>query len=132
MNYTDITYIVCYCIDKWHGCYVAYKLKLSGIQVKILSVSLSYERISYHPPQEHAGNIIGLSLWIDSDSMFSSHFADGCSTDNFHGHTQRSNPGPPECESDALGPLHNYVTLEGGWVVSLKTLRNVTWVGGCG
>ena len=29
------------------------------------------------------------------------------------------------------GSLHNYVTVEGGWVGSLKTWRNVTWVGGC-
>lgn len=27
------------------------------------------------------------------------------------------------------GPLHNYETLEGGLVGSLKVLRNVAWVG---
>ena len=30
----------------------------------------------------------------------------------------------------SMGSLHNYVTLQGGWVGSLKTLRNVRWVGG--
>src|SRR5688572_12033148 len=29
-----------------------------------------------------------------------------------------------------MGSLHNYVMLQGGWVVSLKTLRNVKWA--CG
>ena len=28
------------------------------------------------------------------------------------------------------GSLHNYVTLEGGWVGSLETSRSVTGVGG--